>query len=352
MPYFAGSRAENAPGCACRAASKVEYLLILAVVSIAAVGSATLFGRRISRFFETTAQSVDQGTPIDSTLQFPSKVAEDGATPKGSFPGPNPENDYTQFYQSLLGDTKPVVDVIDGNVRLLDDLPSSIALPTNLKEQMRAGRRGTNKDGFERGANVRGQNGNIVFGNPGRGREPTPREKEEGAGAAIQVRRDDGDLGNFHSHPDLKHFSHVDLMSLAEDAGDKLKLLELANGKQWVIVRTKDTHPQLTAESVNDCYARAFRNKFSSYLNQAGGDIGLLGNLAPPMKDFSEMGVAEIILHAAAIAAHAGTRLPEDTNPLMEAMTEAGTMAVVKALGFGAYRGQNCEPLGRVDNKD
>lgn len=322
-----------------RGVSQAEYLIILAVVSIAILGGVTLFGRRISRLFHAGVSSLDQGKAIDASTQFPTgNVAVGFSPPTGNLPGPYAANDYTQTYQSLLGSTSPASTFVSGGAFVapaLNNLPPSLALPAGLNEQLDAAFRGsrppgalppggfpldvdTDGDGIpdfnstlrEHGGSLAiDGSGNIVLTNAGPG-------STAGFSGNDVMPPGNTFLGRFHTHPwehdEGTSFSDVDLMNIFS-RGDGLSVLQTSGGDQWAVVRTATSFPAGTTRAAI----------------QATYNAGYAARLA-------------------AINANPATAgLP--SHEKHQLATEAAILSVAQTYNLGLYRGGSGSPLARLN---
>jgi Flp pilus assembly pilin Flp len=254
-----------------RGASGTEYVIILACISIAVLGAVTLFGRRVSRLFKAATESIDEGTPKSSSFVFPTAApGSPGTTGASRTPNTNPDDEYMQSYQSLLGEARPVVGLLTGALPRSADLPPGIVLPTGVNQDADGaigesfpGSRNPpfdipDADVRERGATLYVDgNGNLVDIRP-RG----------GASASVPVDRSPQPPGNvvgvFHTHPYGQELGGADNVPFSGpidtngngviDAGENYGDLGifLFEGHRTAVVRTRTATWTLvrTAETV------------------------------------------------------------------------------------------------------
>ncbi len=228
------------------AASTTEYLVIIAAVSLALIGSVTLFGRRVARFWEADLATTDQGSPVDSTVSFPTtpldRMKAGDTPPLGTLPETATPDDHLRYYDSLLDCAAGRIADLSRDDLSYDELPPAIDLTGNLDEATAAALRRTRASGAgrqEHGATiVKDPQGNLHVVNPGagvtNGFTRNPAVPEEQAGGRV--------VGTFHTHPDGSPFSEADTASTVTG---KLPFKLLQNtDEQWLLVRTSDTPDQ------------------------------------------------------------------------------------------------------------
>lgn len=344
---------------ALRGVSQAEYLIILAVVSIAVLGAVTLFGRRIARLFSAATNSIDQGKPISASTQFPTTgdvTLVGGRPPTGNFAGPYAANDNTQYYESLLGDTRqgstffrntgtaaaPVYTYTPPNFA---QMPPAIALPANFGEQLDAafGRSRPSgalpPGGFPLDTNSAGVN--VGVGGPGAVFSSQLLEHGatlalDGQGNLILVNAGPGTgtsgfspntavpagttyVGTVHTHP-WEHDEHTAFSGPDADTMQGFKetfsMVVTTNGDTWMFARAADSYPGgATKLQVTTTYNNAYTAAANAI---AAAEAGL-----PP----------------------AAQTPPEIVN---QRATEAAIRSVAQTYQLGLYHGHSGEPLQRV----
>jgi len=329
------------PGAACRGASKTEYVVILATVSIAVLGAVTLFGRYLSRMYAAGVRSLKNGVPSAARTAFPTGNVPVGfSPPTGNLPAPYAGNDYTQYYQSLLG-AEPVraSSFISGGAFVapaIGNLPPSLMLPTNLNEQMDEAFShsrpqvplppggfplDTDADGDgvpdfssqlrEHGATFAiDGSGNLVLVNGGPGSTNGFSGNDATPGGTTGA-------GRFHTHP-WEHdegtpHSDVDLMNIFS-RGDAYNMVQTTNGEQWLLVRTSTSFnaPGTNRAAIQTTYNTAYAARMAA-LNANPATAGL------PFHERHQLA------------------------------TEAAVLSVAQTYNLGLYRGRSGSPLTRVN---
>ncbi|MBI3271645.1 MAG: hypothetical protein HYZ53_21825 [Planctomycetes bacterium] len=313
-----------------------EYIVVLAVVSIALLGAVTLLGRRIARHYARAERTLSTGGAPEESPLFPTGVSlVDGRPPTGQISGPNAPDDNTQDYESILGGAKPAADLARRAPIVFFALPDKIKFPTNVNEQTSAASRHTRPDDtvpvrrqLEHGATLMlDKDGNLILANGGQGRFPTDAEFRRGLRGTFHrnpAPLDDTTqvVGGFHTHPaaddhagtHARTFSPQDVAAMFQRKDD-ITMLQTPSGEQWVLLRTDQSWGKdATAESVQRVVSDARAAERRSILD----DAAARGVPAPP------------------------------EHLLAERVSEAGVRAAAREFHLGLYRGRNGQLLDRI----